>query len=509
MTTIAGVNSATAKTVDVAAGFAAAKLALHLPVLTRYGYHLDELYFLACGRHLALGYVDHPPLVPWLARLADALFPNSLFALRLLPALAGAASVLLAGLLARRLGGGRFAQSLACLGMIVAPVYLRTGNMLSIPSFEPLVWLAVAHLLIRILDEDQLRLWPFVGLAIGVGLLLKHSTLFLAFGLLLALTIAGPRKHLRSPWFWAGAGLTVLVFLPNLVWQATHEWPTVEFLRRLNQGTMAQITALQFVAGQLLYLHPVTAPLWIAGLVFYWRGRSGASGRVFAWIFIAVFVLLLLIKSKIYYLAPAYPALLAGGGLAFEAWVARARRTWLRPAIVGVLTVLGTATLPMTLPLMPIDRTDAYISAITLGAFHNVHELTGDLRDQFGWKQRAEIVAGVYHSLRPEEQPRTVILAGSYGVAGAIDYFGEALGLPSAYSPHLSYHLWGPPPSSARTVVAAGIRTEDLAILFEEVAVAAEVDIPNVNPWERRFTVLICRRPKVDLQALWPRIRQW
>jgi 4-amino-4-deoxy-L-arabinose transferase-like glycosyltransferase len=509
MTTIAGVKSATAKATDVAAGFAAAKLALHLPVLTRYGYHHDELYFLACGRHLALGYVDHPPIVPWLARLADALFPHSLLALRLLPAMAGALAVLLAGLLARRLGGGRFAQTLACLGMIVAPVYLRTGNMLSIPSFEPLVWLGVAYLVSCIVDEDQPRLWPVVGLVIGVGLLLKHSTLFLAFGLLLALAVAGPRKHLRSPWLWAGAGLTLLVFSPNLAWQAAHGWPTVEFLRRLNQGTMAQVTALQFVAGQLFYLHPITAPLWIAGLVFYLRGRAGASGRVFAWIFIAVFALLLLIKSKIYYLAPAYPTLLVGGGLAFEAWGALVRRTWLRPAIVGVLAVLGTATLPMTLPLMSIDRTDAYISAITLGAFPNVYEPTGDLRGQFGWKQRAEIVAGVYHSLRPEERSQAVILAGSYGVAAAIDYFGAALGLPSAYSPHLSYHLWGPPPSPTHAVVAAGIRAEDLAALFEEVTVAAEVDIPNVNPWERRFTVLICRRPTVDRRALWPRMRRW
>ena len=215
------------------------KVLIHLPILGRYGYHHDELYFLACGQRLALGYVDHAPLVPWIARLADELFGQSLYGLRILAVLAGAGAVFLAGLLTRRLGGGRFAQLSACLSMLVAPVYLRSGNMLCLPAFEPLFWTAGFYLVARILQEDQPRLWPWVGLVVGVGLLNKHSMLFFALALVVALLLTPERRQFRSPWLYAGGAVATVVFLPNIVWQIANEWPTVEFLRHLNRETMA------------------------------------------------------------------------------------------------------------------------------------------------------------------------------------------------------------------------------------------------------------------------------
>ena len=248
------------------AGAALVKLLLHLPVLHRFGFHHDELYFIACGDHLSFGYVDHAPLVPWIARLATTVFGESLVGLRIFATLAGALTIFLIGMLASRMGGGRFAQLLACLAWLVAPVSLRTGNMLAIPSFEPLFWVACAWVLVRIADEGSPRLWPWLGLIAGGGLLNKHSMLFFGFGLAVGLLATPLRRHLRTPWPWMGAGVALLLFLPNIVWQVQHGWPTASFLRSLNETVMAGVSKLQFVGGQLLYMNPFAA--FVALLLF-------------------------------------------------------------------------------------------------------------------------------------------------------------------------------------------------------------------------------------------------
>lgn len=496
----------------VPAGLAAITLLVHLPVLGRYGVHHDELYFLACGRHLASGYVDHAPLVPWIARLMDTMFPGSLLALRLPAALAVAAAVFLTGLLARRLGGGRFAQLTACLAMLGAPVYLRTAQMLCIPAFELPLWVPGSYLVLRLIQQDEPKLWVWVGLVAGLGLMTKHSMLFFGFGLVAALLLTPQRRQLRSPWLYLGGGTAALVFVPNVLWQIANGWPTVEFLRGLSATTLSGISVAQFVIGQVLYLNPVTAPIWIAGLVFFFFTEVGKPSRVLGWIYVSVFVLLALINSKIYYLAPAYPALLAGGGVALEQLVLRKGWAWLRPVTVGGLAVGGAVLAPVGLPILSIGATERYIQIMTLGAFPNVYELTGDLHGQFCWKERAGIVAGVYDRLSPEERKRSVIFGTWYGVAGAVDYFGGAYGLPGAVSGHMTYHLWGLPAKPIDTLIVAGVpaaRIEEWRAMFEEVSVAADAQLENVNPWERRFLVLLCRKPKLGVHELWPRARNW
>lgn len=487
-------------------GLALVKLVMHLPVLGRYGYHHDELYFLACGQHLDFGYVDHAPLVPWIARLADELFGGALYGLRIFPALAGAATVFLTALLARRLGGGRFAQALACLPFLTAPMFLRTHNLLHLPAFEILIWVGAVYLVVRILDDDAPRLWPWVGLLAGIGLMTKHSMLLFGFALAAGLALTPARKHFRSPWLYAGGAVAGLVFLPNLLWQVAHGWPTVEFLRQLNAGTMSGISAVQFVLGQLLYFSPLAAPVWIAGLVFFFS-EAGRRYRLLGWMYVALFVVLVVIKSKIYYLAPAYPMLFAGGALAIERWALT--RFWLKPATAGAMILSGLVFLPVSLPLMSIDATERYIRVLTFGAFENVYELTADLRGMFAWEERVEIAAGVYHGLSPAERERTVLVGRWYGTAGALDFFGRTRGLPPAVSTHMTYHLWGLPDHPIETMVAVDIEPERLEPLFEEVEVAAEVELENVNPWERHFIVSIGRKPKVDIRERWPEMRRY
>lgn len=497
-----------ARMLTVPAAVAVVALLVHLPVLERYGYHHDELYFIACGNHLSFGYVDHAPMVPWIARLATTLFGESLFGLRIFAAIAVAGAVALTGILVARIGGGRFAQLLACTAWLVSPVAMRTGNMLCISAFEPLFWLGSALLLVRIVGNDEPRSWIWLGLLIGLGLMNKHSMLFFAFGLGVA-TLATPlRQHLRTRWPWLGGGVALLVFLPNLVWQMLHGWPTAQFLRSLNETVMAGVSKVQFVAGQLLYLNPFAALVWIWGLIYLFS-KQGRQFRVLGWIWVSVFALLLASDSKIYYLAPAFPLVIAAGGLAAERRIAARGSRWLKPALVTLLLVGGLVMAPMGMPILSIDMTDRYIEAATFGAFGNVYELTGDLHGMFGWPERVAAVSEVYHSLSSDERSRTMLLAAGYGNAGAVDHLGRSKGLPHAVSFAQTYWMWGYPEGPIETVVGVGHDVEFLSQIWEDVEVVKQVDLPHVNPWDTPFVVTICRRPRIPLDVVWPQERPW
>ena len=499
----------TSRAVAVPAALALAKLAIHLPVLQRYGFHHDELYFIACGEHLSVGYVDHAPLVPWIARLATTLFGDSLVGLRMFATLAGALAIFLTGVLAHRLGGGRYAQLLACLALLVAPVSMRTGNMLSIPSFEPVFWLGCALVLVRILQEDEPRFWPWLGLIAGAGLMTKHSMLFFAFGLSVAVLVTPElRRQLRTPWPWIGAAVALSIFAPNLVWQMMHGWPTAQFLRELNETAMAGVSKIQFVIGQLLYLNPFAAFVWIWGLVFLFS-RAGKAYRALGILWLAVFVLLLATDSKIYYLSPAYPPIIAAGGFAIERWIAARGRRLLKPVFVGLPLAGGLLFVPLSLPYLSIGATDRYVDTMTFGAFGNIYELTGDLHGMFGWPERVDAVVEVWRRLPPAERERTMLLAGGYGTAGAIDLFGRARGLPPAVSFAKTYWMWGYPEGPFDQVVAVNLRVGLLEQIWEEVEVVESVDLPNVNPWETPFEIAICRKPKLTMEKLWPQVRPW
>ncbi|MCK4890990.1 MAG: glycosyltransferase family 39 protein [Candidatus Aminicenantes bacterium] len=490
-------------------GLAFLKILIHLPILTRYGYHQDELYFLACGKHLAFGYVDHAPLVPWIAWLSETLFPQSLFALRFLPLLAGAAAVFMTGILVKKLGGGKFAQFTASIAMIIAPSYLRMGNILSLPSFEPLFWVTGFYLVVKIIQEDNPKLWIWVGVVTGIGLLNKHSMLFFGFGLVAGMILTPIRKYFRSPWLYAGGILALLMLTPNLIWQFSHDWPTFKFMLNLNERLMSGISPFQFITGQFLYLHPFNAILWIWGLKFFLFSNDGKKYRLLGWAWLFVFGFLLIFKSKIYYLAPAYPILFAGGTIALERYVYKKAISWLKPVFISLLVIFGMLMSLISLPVLNIDKTEKFVNIITFGAFENIYELTSDLRGMFGWKEMVKGVGEVYNSLPEEEKEKTIILAAGYGNAGAIDHFGKRYGLPKACSLSMTYWLWGFPDKAINKVIGAGFKPETMKKLFNNVEIVAEIELKNANPWQTPFPVTICSGPKPSLANIWERNRPW
>jgi hypothetical protein len=482
-----------------------AKLALHLPVLVRYDWNRDELYFLECGRHLAAGYVDHAPLVPWIARLCEATFGAELAAIRLPSLLAGAAAVALAVVLARDLGGGRWAQLVAGLAALAPPAYLRMGSILCIPAFELLFWTAATWIILRITIHGRLRLWLGAGVVVGLGLLVKHTMLLWCVGTIGALALVGPRAALRTRYFAGAVVVAGLLLAPNIVWQIRHDWPTVEFLSYIRQDQLEGIPRWQFLLGQILYQHPFTLPLWLGGLWFLWRG---SRTRFVACAYGIVLTAWLLTRAKPYYLAPAYLPLFAAGAVQLERAIRTGGRSRLRIAVPVALAAGTAALVPFALPVLPLETADRWIDRLVGFAIESPVDLTLELHDEYGWREQAQTLAHVRDTLAPEERASCRILAWNYGQAAAVNVFGPAYGLPRAVSGNMSYFLWGPG-EKTEVVLAFGMPRRELEPLFAEIAERERIGHPLAVPSEKDLPVYVCRRPRQSLLAAWPSLRRY
>jgi hypothetical protein len=479
----------------------------HLLIGSRYGVHRDEMYFVACGRQLAAGYVDHPPLVPAVARGACSVGGCGTGSLRLPSLVARVAAVVLTILLVRTLGGGPFAQTMAGLAVVFAPAYLRMGKILCLPVFEPVFWTAGALLLVRLARDEAGRHWLVLGLVVGVGTLNKHTMSIWALGAAIAsLTVPRLRAQLRTAWPWLGLGVAVVAMVPNVLWQWQHNYATLEFLRTIRSGMLAEIPRSLFVAGQLLYMHPFSALLWLPGL-WLCLVRPGGEGatRAFGIIFLVGFGAFLVTRGKPYYLAAAYPPLFAAGAIG---WERRLKRWSSRGVLVGAQVTTGVAMAVLTLPVLSLPRMDAVVGAM-FGRVVPPIALTHDLHDEYGWGALAESVAAVWRELPPDEQARTEIVTGNYGEAAAIDYFGPVLGLPRAASGHMNYFLWGPTKPDADMVLAVGLRPDWLARSCGRLEERGGADHPLAAPSERRVPLVLCRDLAKPLGNLWPELKRY
>ena len=497
-------------------GVALASVLLHLAFLRSYGWFRDELYYVACGHHLDFGYVDHPPFVALVARLVTSIFGDSLAALRFVSAIVGAAVIYLTGRLARELGGGLFAQGLAAVCVLIAPVYLNLFHIFTMNGFDFLFWTLGALVVVRILKTQDPKLWLLFGLVTGLGLENKHSMLFFGFGVFAGILLTPARRQFRSPWIWMGGAVAVLLFLPNVLWEVAHGWPTLEFMHNAAEYKNLALSPVAFMLQQILLMHPLTLPVWLLGIGWYFFSRRGRPFRPLGWTYLAVLAVLLTQHSKPYYLAPSYPILFAAGGTAIECWLARLRQPWLRPALAGTLILLlvagGAALAPLAMPILPVDRFIPYQKALGLeassGERHRLGELPQHYADMHGWPEIVKEVARVYRTLRPEEQARTTIYAQNYGDAGAVDVLGRAYGLPAAASGHNNYFLWGPP-EGAGTVIVIGGDEEDHRQSCANLERTAEIRCGYCMPFEDRQTVFVCRGLKMSWRELWPRVKHF
>ena len=489
------------------------KLLIHLLTAGNYGLFVDELYFLACGQNLAWGYVDMPPLTAGLGWLARFLFADSVAGIHVIPALAGAGLILLNGWLVKELGGKSLAQWAAGLCGIAAGIFLTLHSYLSMNAVEPLIWVGCALILVRLVKTGNNRLWIGFGILAGIGLMNKYTMLMFGAGILVGFVLTPSRKWLLNRWFFLGGLIALVIFLPNLVWLIQHDFPMLELLSNIREsGRNVQLKPLQFLGDEIMFMQPITLPIWLGGLGWLFFHPKGKSYRFLGWTFLFVLGALLFTQGRTYYLAPAFPMLLAAGGVGFEQWISARKLVWIGPAYLGLVALGGIVTAPLFLPVLLPEAYIRYAKVLQLRQpkieTFQESELPQLFADRFGWPEMAEKVAMVYQSLSEEEQLKAVVLAGNYGQAGAIDFYGPALGLPKAISGHQNYYYWGLRGYSGEVVIAVGMRAEVLGRYFQDVDYASQTYHRYAMAYENT-PIYLCRNPKIPLRDVWEEFKYW
>lgn len=493
---------------------AGAAVLLQMATNGRYGYFRDELYYLALSHHLDWGYVDLAPLAPLVAYIGRLLFGTSMHAIRLLPALALGTEILITGLITRELGGKRFALLLACLSGLVAPVILNNASRFSMNPFEALFWMGAIYFLLLAINRNRPDLLPWSGVLLGLGLENKHSTTFFLTALLFGLLATSQRRLFRSKWLWISVGIIVLLALPNLIWQYRHDFATWVDLRNVEKiHKNVELPPLAFLKQQVMTLLPINALIWIAGLGFLLFHSEGKRYRVLGVTYLAFLAIMMALHGKDYYLAPIYPMLFAAGGVFWEKLIdAHANLRWIKVALPVGMVALGVVAFPLVLPILPPNEIGPYMQALGVGISHTETHMDSSLpqhfADEFGWQEMVAQVAEVYNAMSPDDRAKTAILAGNYGSAGAIDFFGPRYGLPPSISAHQNYYYWGFRQYTGEHLIMLNWQLVDAQYWCQTVEEGPKVGHPYAMGWER-YTILICHGLKKPLAEAWPHFKVW
>jgi hypothetical protein len=504
-------SPALAPTPPAVLGIAAAYFALLMAVAPRYGYFRDELYYLACGEHPAWGYVDQPPLIAWIAWLLQHTIGTSLYALRLLPALAAAAAVWVTARLAREFGGDARAQVFAALLFAVMPIAAVIAHLFTMNIFDMVSWTALALLLARLENSGNLKLWLAFGALAGVTILNKYGVLFFIFALLAGIVATHWRRCFTRTQFWMGALLATAIALPNFLWQWRHHFPFLELMHNVRQsGRDIARPPLGFFLDQLQAANPVSMLVAIAGVIWLLRSRRY---RALGIAFPVFYLLMMVLKAKLYYLAPAYPMVFAAGAVAITQWSGSPRLRWLPSTIVAFASLVYLLMLPLLLPVLDVAHFEQYVKAtgIKLPEFEHRKPvvLPQIYSDMFGWPEMVAKTAAFYNTLTPEQKQRTVIYGDNYGVAAAIDFFGPRYGLPKAISGHQSYFLWGAHGYHHVDVIDLGSQDDrTLQRECDSVTVVGETDHPLARGTSN-FPIYYCQGLRMDITEAWPKTKKW
>ena len=514
---------------------ALAKLLFHIYFNNRYGYFRDEFDYISCGDHLAWGYVDQPPLIPFLIHINRAVLGDSLRSIRFIPALASSLLVVQTAVLAREFGGRRFALLLSAITVVIAPQYLSNGSLLGTNCLEPNLWMGCAYFAILAIKRANPRYWLWFGVVGGLGMEEKYSIAVFGFGIILGLLLTAQRRVLLNPWIWLGSLAAFLIFLPNLLWNWHYHWPFLELMRNIRaEGRDVILPLPQFFLQQTFLIDPITAPIWLTGLFALFFSARLKSYRALGWCYLVCFTVFFVLHGKSYYLAPVYPLLLAAGAVVIESAIdrrksdrrksdgkkndqgekTRPRRTWLKAVIVIVLLASGAHLTPVVVPVLSPDKFIAYTKTLPMKLPVMEHDharaaLPQWYADQFGWQEIVAETTEAWNRIPADDRKDCGIFAQDYGQAGAIDFLGHAYGLPPALSGDRTYFLWGPRGYSGNCLIVLGDRRARLEQLFDHVEfVGTSADNPYAL--ETEISVNICRGPKFGtLAQLWPQVKHW
>ncbi|UCG52041.1 MAG: glycosyltransferase family 39 protein [Candidatus Latescibacterota bacterium] len=487
--------------------FALVHVVIHLATNGNYGMFRDEFYYWDCANHLAWGYVDQPPLSIALLAGWKTVFGDSVDSLRVLPALCGAFVIVMIALIARELGGGRFAQAFAALAVAAIPSYLGITGFYSMNAFDLVFWTVGFYIVLRIVNDGRQILWIWLGLVLGLGLLNKISILVFGFSLILSMILTRHRRHLARPQFWIGVALAGLIFLPHVIWQIGNGWPTLEFIENAKRNKIADIDLGGFLGAQAMEMGPTNLGIWVLGLLFLLIARSMRRYQIFGWFFLITLIYFVVQKSKPYYLFSVYPVLFAAGAVLIERVASLRRLGWIRPLAVLNVVIGLVIALPMAVPLLSVESYVAYTQRLGMAPStsenHELAELPQFFADRFGWEEMVAEVAAVYESLSDSDKARCGIVGRNYGETGAINYYGRRYGLPRAASQHNNYFLWGPGEMSGDVLIVVNYARSDLEMVFESVTLVTTLDLEYAMPYEANAPIYVCRGLRIPFDEAW------
>jgi hypothetical protein len=495
---------------------ALAKFILHLYFNNRYGYFRDEFDYMSCGDHLQWGYVDQPPLIPFLTHLSRTVLGDSLRAIRFIPALASSLLVVQAAATARLLGGRRFALLLTAICVALAPQYLSNGGLLGTNCLEPNLWLGCAYFVIQAVGRNDPRYWIGFGIVAGLGMEEKYTIAVFGLGVIVGLLLTEQRRTFLNPWIWFGGLTAFLIFLPNLLWNWHYHWPFLQLIRAIHaEGRDVVLGPAEWFFQQLVLVSPVAAPVWLAGLfgLLFWRPLR--PYRTLGWAYLVSYIVLFLQHGKNYYLAPIYAMLFAAGAVALDSWLEQSRgAAWLKPALAIIIFVNGLYLIPVTVPVFSPEHFLTYTKTLPfkLPIMEHAHAraaLPQWYSDQFGWKEIADETALAWNRIPAAERADCGIFAQDYGQAGAIDFFGRREGLPGAMSGDRTYWIWGPHNYSGNCMIVLDDRKEVLERYWNQVEFVGR-SAPNEWALEQQIPVFICKGKKFESwSGVWPHLKRW
>jgi len=495
-------------------GFSLFVLVLHLfsNAFAHYGIYRDELYYIACSKHLAAGYVDQPPLSSFILFGVLHFLGDSILAIRLLPAIVSALTVFITGLIVRKLKGKLYAITIACLSVALAPEFLGTGTIYSMNSFDWLFWILAFYVVILIITSGNKKLWLWLGLILGFGLLNKIDILWFGVGLFGGLLLTPYRKHLKTIWPYITGAIALILFSPYIYWNITHDFATLQFIHNASTLKYSSQNPGTLLKGIFINMNPFSVFVWLAGIYYFFFYKDGKTFRIVGYIFlITLLILVINWHAKPEYLAPIFPLLYAGGGIIFEKLIEIEKLSWIKIALPVTISFTGLLMIPFALPVLPVQTFIGYSHLIgfspSSGEKHKLEGLPQFYADMFGWENMTATVAKVYNSLPPEEQINTIVYAQNYGEAGAIDYYRDKFNLPRVLSGHNNYWYWGAADTNFTTVIVIGSSKEDLLKICNSVEQVNIIQSKYAIPYENNLPVFICSRFKLPFNILYQKIR--
>jgi len=478
-----------------------------------YGFFIDEVYFIACAKRLAFGYIDQPPLSIAFLSVVQHLFGYNIYAIRCLPAASIAATVFMTGMIAKRLGGSTMSMLLAGLAVMIMPVFILFGSFYSMNAYEPLIWSSIVYFVLKMVQENDERYWLHVGILLGIGLEMKHTIILYGIALITGFLFSDKRRLLFNRWILLGGLACFILILPNLVWQYIHHFPSIELYRNSFSSKNINKTYLQVIAEQIIFVNPFTFPLWFTGLI----SLLFSKGKPYRFMLFAyVFLLLLMLtghSSRPDRIASIYTFFMASGTVAIEFYL---KTSWQRfnQVIVGILLITGGIMFtPVFCPILSPAVTKKYISRLglhfDLEAGKVGEPLPQWLADRIGWRELAADVAKVYHALPDNEKRNTVIISTNYGEAGALELYASEFGLPLTYCTHNSFHSWGPPSDTIQTYIGVFIDIDDVRPRFKSVEKATDYYCADCTKQQRDIPIYILRGPNFSMEKEWVNFKNY